>query len=69
MTCIYIKKLELIDEYNNRIFSISGVSAETGLKRALNFIKIKDGDSTVKKIFKYLDEDLKILLGVENEQQ
>jgi len=67
MTSIYIKRLELVDENNNKLFSLYDCSANKGMKRAINFIRVKDGDRSFKKIIRDLDDDFKIMIGLKNE--
>jgi hypothetical protein len=69
MSILYISKLEIVDDCNNKVFCLKEIPADKGLRKALNYIKMKDGSSTLKKIFKYLDDDFKVLLGMEDENE
>lgn len=65
MPSVFIKKLILVDDSNNKIFSLLDCPAEKGLRKAINFIRIKDGESSLRRIVKNLDEDLKRMVGLE----
>jgi len=64
---LYIKVLEIVDDRNNRIYSLRNCIAEKGLMKAINYVRVKDSSNVMKRMAKFLDEDFKKLLGFEDE--
>jgi len=63
---LYVRRLEVVDDSNNKVIVMKDVRIDKALKKMVTITRIKDGDGVLKKIFKYLDEDYKNLLGLKN---
>ena len=63
----YIRKLEIVDEYDNVILRLNRVVAEKGLREALRSLQRMDGNSPIRRILKFFDEDTKKLFGLEGQ--
>ena len=61
---IYIRKMEMVDEYDNIVFKVSRCPAEPALKNALKSLRYMDGDGVIRRILRYFDEDAKKLLNI-----
>ena len=63
----YIRKLEIVDEYDNVILRLNRVVAEKGLREALRSLQRMDGNSPIRRILKFFEEDTKKLFGLEGQ--
>ncbi|KKN07988.1 hypothetical protein LCGC14_1061320 [marine sediment metagenome] len=72
-SCLYIRRCEIVDEYNIVIHKIKEVPIKKGIEQIMNIVKSKDGTKTVKgilsKFYKYLDDDFKKLLNIGDEDE
>jgi len=62
---LYIRKLEICDEYDTVIYKATNMPARDCLSRALTVVNAKDSKSTIKRIFNKflldLDSDIRII--------
>ncbi len=67
-SCLFIRKCEIVDEYNTVIHKIRNVPIKKGLEEIIKIVEHKDGTKTVKgimaKFSKYVDDDFKKLLNI-----
>ncbi len=72
-SCLFIRKCEIVDEYNMVVHKIKEVPIKKGIEQIMNVVKSKDGTKTVKgilsKFYKYLDDDFKKLLNIGDEDE
>lgn len=69
---LYIRRLEIVDDSDNVIHKVKDVPLSKGLEKALEIVKHKDGNKNFKRLINkfvdYLDQDFKILLGLEDKK-
>lgn len=63
----YIKRLEIVDEYDAVIIKLNHVPAETGLRDALKKIRSDEGLSSIRRIIRFLDKDAEKIFGVDDD--
>ena len=72
-SCLFIRRCEIVDEYNTVLYKIKEVPIKKGIVQIMDIVKNKDGTKTVKgilsKFYKYLDDDFKKLLNIGDEDE
>ena len=67
---LYIRRLEIVDDSDKVIYRVKDVSVKKGFQDALEVIRYKDSEKSLRNILKnvakYVDDDFKKLFGLED---